>query len=42
MSQAKRMLEEQEQKRQNKLDGYRKKLNYENTYEMDCPFCCEC
>ncbi len=41
MSFAKRMLEEQEQKRQNKLDGYRKKLNYENTYEMDCPFCCE-
>lgn len=35
MGQAKRMLEEQEQKRKNKLDGYRKKLNYENTYEMD-------
>lgn len=41
MGQAKRMLEEQEQKRQNKLNGYRKKLHSEKTYEMDCPFCCE-
>jgi len=41
MSQAKRMMEEQEQKRKNQLEGYRKKLNMENSYEMDCPYCCE-
>jgi hypothetical protein len=41
MSQAKRMMEEQEQKLKNQLEGYRKKLNMENSYEMDCPYCCE-
>lgn len=41
MGQAKKMLEEQEQKRQNKLNGYRKKLEMEGTYEMECPYCCE-
>ena len=41
MSQAKRIIEEQEVKRQNKLDGYRKKLYMDNTYEMDCPYCYE-
>lgn len=41
MSQAKRMIEEQEQKRHNKLEGYRKMLYVEKTYEMDCPYCCE-
>lgn len=32
MGQAKRMLEEQEQKRQNKLNGYRKKLVHFKNY----------
>ena len=41
MSQAKRMMEEQEQKRKNQFEGYRKKLHMENSYEMDCPYCCE-
>ncbi len=41
MGQAKRMMEEQEQKRRNKLEGYRKKLQMENMHEMDCPYCCE-
>ena len=41
MGQAKRMMEEQEQKRRNKLEGYRKKLHMENMHEMDCPYCCE-
>ena len=35
------MMEEQEQKRRNQLEGYRKKLRIENKYEMDCPYCCE-
>ncbi len=41
MSQAKRMMEEQEQKHKNQLEGYRKRLRMENSYEMDCPYCCE-
>jgi hypothetical protein len=41
MSQAKRMMEEQEQKRKKQLEGYRKKLHMENSYEMDCPYCYE-
>lgn len=40
MSQAKRELEKQEQKEHNKLEGYRKHLHKEGTYEMDCPYCC--
>ncbi|MFW6015486.1 MAG: hypothetical protein ACOCRK_03550 [bacterium] len=41
MGQAKRIIEEQEKKRLNKLDGYRKMLQKNNAYEMDCPYCCE-
>ena len=41
MSQAKRMMEEQEQTRKKQLEGYRKKLHMENSYEMDCPYCYE-
>ncbi len=40
MGQAKRQLAEQEQKRINKLEGYRKHLHNESTYVMDCPYCC--
>ena len=40
MSVAKRLLEEQEEKRHNQLEGYRKHLYKENTYDMDCPYCC--
>lgn len=41
MSQAKRIMEEEEQNRRNKLKGYRKMLHRDNIYAMDCPYCCE-
>ncbi len=40
MSRIKDIMAEQEIKRQNKLNGYRKKLHLEGTYNMDCPYCC--
>ncbi len=39
MSRAKEMMAEQETKEHNKKEGYRKKLHYEGTYNMDCPYC---
>ena len=40
MSRIKDIMAEQETKRQNKLNGYRKKLYLEGTYNMGCPYCC--
>ena len=40
MSRIKELMEEQEKKRHNQLEGYRKKLIVEGTYDMDCPYCC--
>ena len=39
MGLAKRQLEEQEQKRINKLRGYKKHLLTTGDYVMDCPYC---
>lgn len=40
MSIAKEIMAEQEKKKHNQLEGYRKKLNMEGTYNIDCPYCC--
>ena len=40
MSFLKDIIIEQEKKRHNKMDGYRKKLMKDNVYEMECPYCC--
>ena len=40
MSFAKEIMVEKERRRHNQLEGYRKKLIVENTYDMDCPYCC--
>ena len=39
MSRIKDIMEEKEAKKIRKLEGYRKKLLKNNTYEMDCPYC---
>lgn len=40
MSIAKEIMAEQEKKRHNQMEGYRKKLKMEGTYNTDCPYCC--
>lgn len=40
MSRIKDIIAEKETKRHNQLEGYRKKLHLEGTYNMDCPYCC--
>lgn len=39
MSIIKEIMAEHEIKRRNKLEGYRKKLFAEGTYNMPCPYC---
>ena len=40
MSFLKEIIIEQEEKKHNKMNGYRKKLMKDNMYEMECPYCC--
>lgn len=39
MSRVKEIIEEREEKRLKKLEGYRKKLFKEGIYNMSCPYC---
>ena len=39
MSRIKELLIEAEVKQRRKIEGYRKHLIKEDTYEMDCPYC---
>lgn len=40
MSRIEEFIAEQEKKRNNQLEGYRKKLTAQGTYDMECPYCC--